>query len=147
MDLEKLIRDLAHLDNMLWVIGSGAAVVENTGKGMEEPSFGNGYAMVEADSWHLHLKTGSVDGVQFVEAEDHGVPFLYYVRFSDADEETVLRCYFPNPYLDGNEKPTEFQPEKLKLFEEFRDRYVGQEGIIFVKRPRQTSGEIVHNDR
>ena len=138
--MEKLIRDFASLDRMLWVIGGGEVASENTAKEMKEPTFDNGYATVEADSWHFHLKTDSVAGVQFVEAEDHGVPYLYYVRFSDAKEETLLRIYFPNPHLDENDKPTEFQPEKLKLFEDFRDKYVGQEGIIFVRRARQPSG-------
>jgi hypothetical protein len=106
---------------------------------MKDPSFSDGYATVEADSWHFHMKLGSVEGVQFVEAEDHGIPFLYYVRFSDASEGTLLRVYFPNPHLDDDDNPTDFQPEKLKLFEDFRDRYVGLEGFSFVKRPRQPS--------
>ena len=138
MELESLIRDLASADRMLWVIGGGGVVSENTGKGIKEPTISDGYIAVEADSWHLHMKLDLVAGVQFVETEDHGfVPFLYYVRFSDAKEETLLRVYFPNPYLDDNEKPTEFQPERLKLFEDYRDRYVGQGGIVFVKRSRQ----------
>ena len=139
MEFEALIRDLASHEQMLWVIGGGEVVSENAAVGMKEPTFDGGYATVGAGSWHFHLKTDSVAGVQFVEAEDHGVPFLYYVRFSDASEDTLLRVYFPNPYLDENENPTEFQPERLKVFEEFRDRYVGPEGIVFVKRPRQPS--------
>ena len=97
MELENLIRDLTSPDQMLWVIGGGEVVSENTGKDMKEPTVGDGYITVEADSWHFHMKLDSVTGVQFVEAEDHGVPFLYYVRFSDAKEETLLRVYFPNP--------------------------------------------------
>ena len=139
MELERLIRDLTSPDRMLWVIGGGEVVSENTGKDMKEPAVADGYITVASDSWHFHMKLDSVTGVQFVEAEDHGIPFLYYVRFSDAEEETLLRVYFPNPYLDDNEEPTEFQPERLKLFEDYRDRYVGHDGIIFVKRPRQTT--------
>jgi len=137
LELERLIRELSGLEQMLWVIGGGEVVSENTARGMKEPTFNNGYSTVEADSWHFHLKIDSVAGVQFVEAEDHGVPYLYYVRFSDAREETLLRVYFPNPYLDENDKLTEFQPERLKLFEDFRDRYVGQKGITFLRRSRQ----------
>ena len=137
MELEQLIGDLVSLDRMLWVIGGGEVVSENNASGMKEPAFSDGYATVEADSWHFHLKTSSVKAIQFVEAEDHGIPYLYYVRFSDPKEETLLRVYFPNPYMDANDNPTEFQPEKLKLFEDFRDRYVGQEGITFVRRPKQ----------
>ena len=140
LEIEKLIRDLVSVDLMLWVIGGGEVVAENTAKGMKEPEFGDPYVTVEADSWHFDMNRDSVAGVQFVEAEDHGVPYLYYVRFSDGGNETLVRAYFPNPYLDDDEKPTEFQPEKLKVFEGFRDRYVGQEGITFVQRPRDGSG-------
>ena len=59
------------------------------------------------------------------------------MRFSNQKEETLLRSYFPNPYLDENNKRTELQPEKLRAFEEMRERYVGRDGIIFAKRPRQ----------
>ena len=139
MEFEQLLRDMVGFDRMLWVIGGGEVVSENTGIGMKEPTFDTDYATVESDSWHIHLKKSSVSGVQFVEAEDHGIPYLYYVRFSDDKEETLLRVYFPNPYLDENDGPTEFQPEKLKLFETFRDKYVGRDGVIFVRRPRQPS--------
>ena len=137
MQFEPLIRDLVGLDRMLWVIGGGEVVSENAGIGMKDPKFDTDYVTVESDSWHLHLKISSVSGVQFVEAEDHGIPYLYYVRFSDEKEETMLRVYFPNPYLDENDQPAEFQPEKLQIFEGFRDRHVGHDGIIFVRRPRQ----------
>ncbi len=140
MELESLIRDFASDERMLWVIGGGEVVSENEANGMEEPKFSDNYVTVEADSWHFHLKMDSVAGVQFVEAEDHGVPYLYYTRFSNAQGETLLRIYFPNPYLDENDDLADFQPEKLKLFEDFRDRYVGQEGIVFAQRPRQPSG-------
>ncbi len=66
------------------------------------------------------------------------VPFLYYVRFSDAEEQTVMRLYFPNPYLDDDENVADFQPERLKLFEQMRDRYVGKGEIIYVQRARHT---------
>ena len=76
-------------------------------------------------------------GVQFVEAESHDDLVSYYVRFSNEKEETMVRGYFPNPYLDDNLQRTELQTEKLKSFEEMRDRYVGRDGIVFVHRPRQ----------
>ena len=70
-------------------------------------------------------------------AESHQDLISYYVRFSNEKEETLLRSYFPNPYLDDDLKRTELQPEKLKTFEAMRERYVGRDGIIFAKRPRQ----------
>jgi len=137
--LEILIRELCGLPQMLWVVGGGDVVSENASLGMREPDFTDGYATVRSDAWHFHISMESVTGIQFVEAEDHGIPFLYYVRFSNEKEETLVRCYFPNPYLDDYDNTAEFQPEKLELFEELRDRYVGQEGIIFAKRPSSPS--------
>ena len=144
MELENLIRDLTSPNQMLWVIGGGEVVSENTGKDMKEPTVGDGYITVGADSWHFHMKLDSVTGVQFVEAEDHGVPFLYYVRFSDAKEETLLRVYFPNPYLDDDEK-REARRVSAGEAEAFRglSRQVRGPGWgpcpLFVKRPRQTA--------
>ena len=134
---EALIRELSDLPKMLWVVGGGEVVSENASVGMQEPDFTNGYATVRAEAWHFHLNIASVAGIQFVKAEDHGIPFLYYVRFSGHAGETLVRCYFPNPYLDDNDDPAEFQPEKFELFQEIRDKYVGQDEIIYVERPRQ----------
>ena len=136
----EIIRELAKDEKVMWVVGGGAVVSENNSKGIKEPEVGGGYVTVEADNWHFHLGVDQVTGIQFVEAESHGDFLSYYVRFSndtDDKEETLLRGYFPNPYLDNDDQRTEFQPEKLQAFEEMRGRYVGREGIVFVKRPRQ----------
>ena len=132
-----MLKDLARLEGMLWVIGGGDVVSENSSKGLEEPSFTSGYANIEAENWHVHLKLDAVAGVQFVEAENHVAPYLYYVRFSSAVKETIFRVYFPNPYLNDDGNRIDFQPERLELFEHYRDKYVGSGGITFVERPRQ----------
>ncbi len=133
----ELVTELAKDDSMMWVVGGGEVVSENDSKGIKEPEFSNGWVTVEADNWHFHLGIDTVTGIQFVEAESHEDLISYYVRFSNQKEETLLRSYFPNPYLDENNKRTELQPEKLRAFEEMRERYVGRDGIIFAKRPRQ----------
>ena len=135
--LTRLIRELIDTGDMLVVIDSGAAVAEMHVAAMKKLEFQDRWAMLEADGWHIHLELDAVDGVQFVEAVDRfhdGIPKLYYVRLSDADDRTLVRFYFPNPWLDEQERPAEFQPERLRLFEGFRDRYVGQAGIVFVTR-------------
>ena len=133
----ELIQELTKDEKMMWVVGGGSVVSENYAKGIKEPEVDNGYITVEADNWHFHLGMDQVTGIQFVEAESHGDLVSYYVRFSNAQEETLLRSYYPNPYLDENNKRTDVQPEKLRVFEEARDRYVGREGIIFARRPKQ----------
>ena len=130
-----LLQELARDPKMMWVVGGGSVVSENHADGIQEPEVHNGWATVEADNWHFHLQLEQIDGIQFVEAMSHGDLKSYYVRFSKNWEETLVRCYFPNPHLDDDEKRTEMQPEKLQAFEEARDRWVGkEENLVFVQR-------------
>ncbi len=134
-----ILRELAQDDKMLWVAGSGPVVSENDSKGIQEPEVHGSNVTIEAYNWHCHLDLDVVTGIQFVEAVAHGDLLSYYIRFSGAQEETLLRSYFPNPYLDDNFNRTELQPEKLQAFEDFRDRYVGHDGVVFVNLSAQTS--------
>ena len=134
--VKRLLEELLSLKGMLVVVDSGGAVAELHPPAGMKPEFEDEWAMLEAGAWHVHLNLRSIDGVQFVEAEDkfHSFPKLYYVRMSDADGRTTIRFYFPNPWLDDDERPADFQPEKLRLFEGVRDRYVGTGGVVFVRR-------------
>lgn len=135
----ELLQVLASVDRMLWVVGGTGVVSENNSKGIKEPQVNGNYVTMEADNWHFHLGLDSITGVQFVEAESHGNLMSYYVRFSNAQEETLVRSYFPNPYLDEDFNITDLQPERLEAFERMRDRYVGREGIVFVRRTPQVA--------
>ena len=136
----EILRELTQDDKKMWVIGGSKVSSENSSKGIKEPEVSGKYVTIEADNWHCHLDLDLVTGIQFVVAESHGDMHSYYVRFSGPEfEDTLVRTYFPNPSLDDNEKRVDFQPRKVKAFEEFRDRYVGREGIVFVERPQQTS--------
>ena len=136
----EILRELTQDDKKMWVIGGSKVSSENSSKGIKEPEVSDKYVTIEADNWHCHLDLDLVTGIQFVVAESHGDMHSYYVRFSGPEfEDTLVRTYFPNPSLDNNEKRVDFQPEKVTAFEEFRDRYVGREGIVFVERPQQTS--------
>ena len=109
----QLIQELTRNERMMWVVGGGSVVSENNAKGIKPPDTHNGFITIEADNWwHFHLPEAEVDGIQFVEADSHGGLKSYYVRFSKGREETLARCYFPNPYLDDDEKRTEFQDAK-----------------------------------
>ena len=130
----KLIQELTQNERMMWVVGGGSVVSENNGKGIKPPEPHNGFITIEADNWHFHLAEAEVDGIQFVEADSHGGLKYYYVRFSKGWEETLARCYFPNPYLDDDEKRTEFQDAKYQLFVSMKDKFVGKDGIVFVER-------------
>ena len=136
----ELIKELTKDDQMMWVVGGGEVVSENNSKGIKEPEFDRGYITVEADNWHFHIGLDNITGIQFVEAKSHGDMLSYYVRFSGSSEETLLRGYFPNPYLDENDKRTDLQPDKLKAFNDMRAQYEGRDGIIFAHPPGQNIG-------
>lgn len=131
---QELLKDLARIPRMLFVVGGGACVSEMYADGKTAPKFNGHWAMMEAESWHFHLDLSLVKSAQFVEAEDHGAPVLYYVRLADDKDETILRCYFPNPYLDEDDKRVAFQAEKLKVFEDIRSEHEGKGPITYVKR-------------
>ena len=130
----ELIQELTQNERMMWVVGGGSVVSENSGKGINPPETHNGFITIEADNWHFHLPEAEVDGIQFVEADSHGGLKSYYVRFSKGWEDTLARCYFPNPYLDDDEKRTEFQDDKYQVFVSMKDKFVGKDGIVFVER-------------
>ena len=144
--VKELIEDLLECEGMLLVIDSGGAVSEMHAPPAIETEFDGRWATIEAREWHVHLDLDAVDGAQFVENSNHGhesmMAKLYYLRLSGADEATLLRFYFPNPWLDDDERPTEFQPERLRVFEGFCGRYVGRDGIVFVERT--ADGDVYH---
>ena len=131
--LAQLIRDLVEAPNMLVVIDSGSAVAEMHTDSIKRLDLKDRWAMIESGEWHVHVDMDDVECAQFVDAVDRfhqGIPKLYYVRLSDGCDRTLIRFYFPNPWLDDREQPSEFQQEKLDAFEAFRDRYVGHGGIV-----------------
>ena len=147
--IKQLIEDLLGCEGILLVIDSGGAVSEMHAPPTTAAEFDGRWATIEAGEWHVHLDLDAVEGAQFVENSNHGhesmMPKLYYVRLSGSSEGTLLRFYFPNPWLDDDERPTDFQPERLRLFEDFRDRYIGQNGIVFVERTAK--GDVYHRDK
>lgn len=147
--LKRLIAELLRVDGMMLVIDSGGAVSEMSLHQAPEVEFDDRWATIEARDWHIHLDLDQVRGAQFVENSHHGheaMPKLFYVRLSDGDGATLLRFYFPNPWLDDAEKPAPFQPERLRLFQDFRRRYLSQDdGIVFVQRTKD--GDVYHHNR
>ena len=137
-DAKQLIADLCSIEGGCWVVGGEAAVSENFLWKYATPCFDGGYMALETPTWHIHLPLADVTEVQFVEAEDLIAPFLYYVRFSSFQGDTLLRLYFPNPYLDDCGQIAGFQPERLAMFEKYRDKYVGVKGIIYAKRNKSS---------
>ena len=130
----ELMMDLARMEDMIWVVGGRAVVSENNSVGMKEPEIENGYISLEATNWHCHIAVDEVTNAQFVLAQAHPDLVSYYVRFSQGYDKTLIRCYFPNPRLDGNHNRVDFQQDKLDIFEDKKNIYVNDDDIVFVDR-------------
>ena len=145
--VKRLISELLSVDDMMVVMDSGGAVSEMSLAAAPDIEFEGRWATIEARDWHIHLDMAQVAAAQFVENSHHGhkgIPKLYYARLSDGNGATLLRFYFPNPWLDARENPTPFQPAKLRAFETFRARYAGITGIALVQR---TSEGDIYQDQ
>ena len=125
-----IIRDLTTVgDSLMWIVGPGDMVSENTSRGIREPRARGDEITIQADNWRFHLDVGRVHGIQFVET--YGDLLSHYVRFSDRQGETLLRAYLPktgpgesgDTPLGGNAN-----------FEEMLARYAEVTGVEYVRR-------------
>ena len=136
MDLSNIIEGLVATPGVFFVVsrpGVSAELRTNPGRFPEFQA--GGWAELSGTDWHTHVNLDMVQSVEFVEQHDHGtIPFLYYVSFLDHTGQTIIQAYFASPYLDEKEQPVEFQAEKLRLFQEMRDRFISKQGFSFVVR-------------
>ena len=126
----QVIRELTGVgDSLMWIVGPGHMVSENTSRGIREPEVEGDQITIQADNWRFHLNMGLVVGIQFVET--YGDLTSYYVRFSDDEGETLLRAYMPkSSQSESGDTPPGGNPE----FEAMWARYGGVEGVEYVHR-------------
>ena len=125
-----IIRDLTAVgDSLMWIVGPGDMVSENTSRGIREPRARGDEITIQADNWRFHLDVGLVHGIQFVET--YGDLSSHYVRFSDREGETLLRAYLPKR---GQSESGDTPPEGNPVFEDMWARHEGTEGIEYVRR-------------
>ena len=121
-----IIRELTTADEgLMWIVGPGDMVSENTSRGIREPEVSGSSITIKADNWHFHLDQGKVGGIQFVET--YGDLSSHYIRFSDPEGETLLRAYIPREQdaESGSDNP---------CFDNIRSRYEGQKGVEYIRR-------------
>ena len=125
-----IIRELTTLgDSLMWIVGPGDMVSENTSRGIREPQELGDEVTIRADNWRFHLDVGLVGRIQFVET--YGDLCSHYVRFSDGEGETLLRAYLPKR---GQSESGDTPPEGNPVFADMWARYEGTEGIEYVRR-------------
>lgn len=128
-----IIRELtATGDSMMWIVGPGDMVSENYSRGIEEPRVHGRYVTVRAHNWLFHLEPEIVARIEFVETFGDLVSF--YVRFADADGQTLLRAYLPRRH-DGEDETTGGN----NSFEDMKGRYAGADGVEYVRREVRSS--------
>ena len=125
-----IIRELTSVgDSLMWIVGPGYMVSENTSRGIREPQVKGDEITIQADNWRFHLDAGLVGGIQFVET--YGDLASHYVRFSDIEGETLLRAYMPKSReSESGDTPMEGNPD----FEDMWERYGRVEGVEYVRR-------------
>ena len=125
-----IIRELTEVgDSLMWIVGPGDMVSENTSRGIREPQARGDEITIQANNWRFHLDSGLVGGIQFVET--YGDLASHYVRFSDCEGETLLRAYIPKPReSESGDAPPGGNP----VFGDMWARYKGTEGIEYVRR-------------
>ena len=125
-----IIRELTTVgDSVMWIVGPGYMVSENTSRGIREPQVDGEHITIEADNWRFHLDAGLVDGIQFVET--YGDLSSHYVRFSDSEGETLLRAYLPKT---GQGESGDTPPRGNADFEEMLARHAEVAGVEYVRR-------------
>ena len=120
-----IVRELTTAgDSLMWIVGPGEMVSENTSRGIREPQVEGDEITIAADNWRFHLDARLVKGIEFVET--YGDLSSHYVRFSDGEGETLLRAYIPKREQRGT--------QENEVFEGMRSRYGKSEGVEYVRR-------------
>ena len=124
-----VIRDLIAVgERVMWIVGPGEMVSENTSRGIREPRVHGKYLTISAHNWRFHLEPEMVEGIQFVET--YGDLSSHYVRFSDRHGETLVRAYLPKETVGEGSAPK----AENSAFEDMRTRYEGTDGVEYVRR-------------
>ena len=130
-----ILQDLTTIgDSLMWIVGPGEMVSENTSRGLQEPHVHGRYITIQANNWLFHLEPDLVAGIQFVET--HGDLKSWYLRFCDQEGETLLRAYVPRQRWESEgETPAADNPR----FDQIRDKYQQTEGVESVRREVRSS--------
>ena len=125
-----VLRDLTTIgDSLMWIVGPGNMVSENTSRGIQEPYVHGQYLTIRADNWLFHLEPKLVAAIKFVET--YGDLQSHYVRFCDHGGETLLRAYLPR---QSHESEDGAPPATNPRFDQLRNRYQHTQGVESVQR-------------
>ena len=124
-----VIRDLIAVgEEVMWIVGPGEMVSENTSRGIREPYVHEPYITVSAHNWRFHLEPELVSGIQFVETYGDLRRTMSASRTGTAKRWYGRICQRRPTIRDGN------QGREITAFDEMRARYEGSEGVEYVRR-------------
>ncbi len=123
---QRLLADLARTPSLVCTVGRDGAVSELFLDGPpQKVEFADPWATVEFRGWHIHVDMNTVAKIRFTEAPGHDESVSLFVSLDDHQGKAVLRFYFPHP----SHTYKTYTAEELALFELFKERYRGAEGV------------------
>lgn len=86
----------------------------------------------ETPHWRLQLRKPNVNAVWFVEETGGAIPVGHSLRFVDPSGSSLIRAYFPSPYIAEDRSVVPYREGPLDLFKQFYDRYGHLDGVQLV---------------
>lgn len=133
MDTLELLRDLLDTKRVRFTFHTGGSV--GTLKAGVEVDLrqGGDWIAAETEHWRLQIHRPSLAHVRFVEEAGGAIPVGHSIRFCDGAGNSLVRAYFPSPYMDEGRNVVPFRTGPLDLFRQFVERYRGRAGVELVQ--------------
>lgn len=136
-ELQQLLSELVWTPSLICTVGRNNAIGELLLRDAPQNiNFSDDWAAIECKSWHLHVNLATVKQVRFAEDTGHGGAVSPVAIFEDAQQQSVMRFYFPH----ASHTHTTYTAEELALFGRVKERYEqrlgpGDEGVGFPQSP------------
>lgn len=118
--LQQLLFDLAYTPSLICTVGRSDAIGElMLNNAPQKVEFGDGWAAIECQGWHLHVNLASVVKVRFMEEAGQEGSISPVAVFTDVQRQAVMRFYFPH----ASHVHRTYTAEELALFGRFKERY------------------------
>lgn len=123
--LKDLLSDLVKIDNILFIVRTGGAIIEMRSNSLDIRQKDNWITIGDNDGpCHMHVDSNKVLKVQFAKEEKENRT-SFSVRFFDKDGEKIMSAVFSKMYDDN------INQDRLNLYQELYKKYGSKETITF----------------
>lgn len=135
IDLFTLVRELIDTGKVRFTFHTGGSVgsIKTTLGEAVKIRQSDEWIAAETEHWRLQIRKPTVAAVWFVEETSGAIPVGHSLRFVDQSGNSLVRAYFPSPYLDDVRNVVPFREGPLDLFREFFERYGRRPGVRHVQ--------------